>query len=250
MDGSPFNKSIAAVGGNAWFDWKGPMIAMAKEGAETDPAYYTDMTLRDFRDVVEHLQWSLDGRGSVVNGVAANSHFAKGVLRNYGKKFWGVRVNCRKDMEEGGRQRFEAVLVPGRHPLFKEEGDDWSEVSTEMEDEICCKRYGGKRGENREAMVVDGLENEVVAELWMVIDPESEDWGRPNERWRENIGSVLLVRRRRKDLLVRDVEVLYGFIKDKVRPLVLANEGDREKVVEQITQEKLKEYQHGGLTKD
>jgi len=226
------------------------MIAMAKRGTELDPAHYIDVTLSHFRDVVDYLRWYRDGLGSVTDGIGANSHFAKAVVRDYGKKYWGVRVNCRKDVEEGGRKRFEAVLVPGRHPLFHEEGDDPSEVSNEVGDGICGKRYGGKRGGNGETMVVGGLENEVVAELWIVINPGSEDWGSPNRRWRENVGSVLLVRRSRKDLPVRDVEVLYGFVKDYVRPLVLVSEGDREKVVEQITRERLEEYQRGGLTID
>lgn len=239
MDGSPYNDSIDRLGGCAWFSWKGPMIAMAKKGMDFDPLYYTDMTLRDFTDVVEYLRWYRDGIGSVTDGIGSRGRFAESILQKRGRKYLGVRVNCAKDMEENKKERFEAVLVPGRHPLYYEEGDDPSEVSEKVGLEICGKRYGMKKIQKGDSM--DGMKNDVVEKLYTVIDEESFDWGRPEMRWRGNLGSVLLVRRFRKDLHVKEVELLNRFIKDKILPL-MASEVDREKVIEQISEDKFQKY--------
>lgn len=129
VDMSPINQSTASVGGNAWYSWKGPMIVMAKEGVDFDPAHYIDATLDDFRDVVEYLRWYREGEGSATDGIGRSSHFARQIIKEKRGKVLGVRVNCVRDQMASGVKELEEVLVPRRHPLFYEEGDDPSEVS-------------------------------------------------------------------------------------------------------------------------
>ena len=53
-DGSPFNLSIAkTTRGDVGHRWAGPVVALAKKGIESDPAYYSDLEITDIRDVVD-----------------------------------------------------------------------------------------------------------------------------------------------------------------------------------------------------
>jgi hypothetical protein len=72
---------------------------MAQEGAELDPKHYIDMSLDDFRGVVEYLRWFRKGEGSATDGVGRESHFGRRICQGKSGRVLELRVNCEHDRQ-------------------------------------------------------------------------------------------------------------------------------------------------------
>ena len=106
--GSLKNKSIVkATSGLVAYDWRGPVIALAKKGTEFDPSCPDDITMHDFRDLIDHFSTydagvSMDGKLSTIMRVN------------------GVRINCRGHMEALKMAKYSTVEVSTQDPVFRE----------------------------------------------------------------------------------------------------------------------------------
>jgi len=248
----PPNQSIACVGGSRWRSWPGPFIAMAKTGSEFDPPYYQDLTLVDFRDVADYRSWYREGEGSAIDGVGSRTYFARThVLPRETGKVKGVRVNARGDQVVCGLPLFQAVDVPRRHPLFYLEGDDPSSVTDHLSlpvRTLCAKKYTPDSAWKNMDALTHRFDNPVFDGLYLDLNPESSNWGQRPERWKGDVGSVLVVARDGKDLTVEEVEQIYHFSRDWLLPRVRQcadGEGSvasRRAVLHQFTPDTFREY--------
>jgi hypothetical protein len=252
----PPNQSIAIVGGSRWRSWYGPFLAMAKAGTSLDPPYYQDISLVDYRDVVDYMSWFRDGIGSATDGIGANTHFARNVvLPNETGKLKGVRVNAYGDRYVCNRPLFEPVNVPCRHPLFSE-ADDPSPITEHLGSaapKLYAETYSPNPFWKSNLALPDRFNNPVYDTLYLHLEPDSQHWGRCPE-WRKNVkGSILLVDRRRKDLTVDTVNQLVLFAQDWLLPRLHRCGDDiasRNALLNLLTIDEFNKYTEGAADKD
>ena len=108
IDGSQLNQSIVkATHGAAAHTWKGPIVALKKQGLGMDPKRFMDIDMQDYRDVVDYF--ISYGDESVQDGDVARDR--RGKIR-------GVKINCKGDQRTFGAETYSAVDVPESHPVF------------------------------------------------------------------------------------------------------------------------------------
>jgi hypothetical protein len=99
----PTNKSIhgtlPTLIGDTWgeFIWKGPIVAVLKQGRDFDPSRLRDITLAAYRDAIDYLGYYRDTYGSIIDGPGAQTHLAHCILQDRARKVRGVRINCLDD---------------------------------------------------------------------------------------------------------------------------------------------------------
>jgi hypothetical protein len=196
-------------------------------------AYHQDVTLVDFRDVVEYLQWYRDGEGSATTGMGSRGHFGRLIIEEKGGKVWGVRINCHQDEYKRNRTALEEVLVPRRHPIFHEEGDDPLPVSEWMEQPICGKKYASRPPSKDPAVETHDVaaghlilggdkydrRNGTMALLGMRLCGPPGQWHLPQDQWNGPIGSVLLTCREGTHLTAAHVTQLRIFCGNVLLPM-------------------------------
>ncbi len=127
-DGSMPNQSISTVtrGTTAKIlDWRGPVLFMKHIGPRPDLDRYGDMTLSDFRDVVDWL-CNYTGKGGGVTSewkdgrlhIALNYDLSV-IPRTPPVKIHAVRLNCLGDQNVCGLPKASSISVSSRHPIFK-----------------------------------------------------------------------------------------------------------------------------------
>ena len=93
-DGSVKNRSLSkAIGGTLPYDWRGPIVALARKGKAANLTSYDDVTMHDFRDIVDFFS-HYDGT------LNRNSNIRK--MRVVVGKTKGVRINCPGHMQDFG----------------------------------------------------------------------------------------------------------------------------------------------------
>lgn len=219
-DEGPFNQCLASVGEGEWPSWRGSMVMMAKKGMDENPAFYQDISLVDLRDVVDYLSWFRRDVGSAIDGVGADTHFAKDVvLPSEAGKVLGVRLNCQGDQEVRGLPEFQQVLVPRRHPLFNVASYPPASIAKYLElGSLCGKRYPPHFKWRDEEDLIDRYLNPIAELLLVDLEKGSKTWGRPTRNFEKEIGSVLLVNSAKVDLKVEEVQQLYRFMRDWLQP--------------------------------
>ncbi|KAJ9638208.1 hypothetical protein H2199_006895 [Coniosporium tulheliwenetii] len=184
----------------------------------------TNITLVDVRNVVDYLAWYREGIGSATDGTGSDTHFARNVvLPSQMGKVKGVRANARGDQVVRGLPLFQTVNVPRRHPLFYYEGDDPSSVTECLAPavrSVCAKKYAPDPAWKAKDAMSDRFDNPVMDALYMDLNPNSPGWGLRMEEQKADVGSVLVVAWDRGDLSIEDVERIYRFSQDWIRPQI------------------------------
>jgi hypothetical protein len=242
--------TIPTLVGDTWGEmiWKGPIVAVMKEGNKWDPRRVTDITLTAYRDAVDYLGYFRDGYGSMVDGVGAEDGLSKKVVADQAGKVKGVRVNCLGDQAGDVRDQLVQVNVPKMHPLFNLEGDHPLDIPECLGWQWVGKRYASRGGSSsRDSGEQSSVQNPLAWQLLLQVTGDDEEWGKIREhRLSYADGSVLVVDRRAKDLRVSAVRAVCRMIEQVVVPLVEQNSNNRqlgrEKVLEAITSNRLQEF--------
>lgn len=209
IDGSESNKSIIrATHGSTGHTWKGPIVALKKQGLGMDPLRYLDIDMQDYRDVVDYF--TSYGDESVQDTEVR--HDRKGKVR-------GVKINCEGDQRTFGAEPYSAVNVPQDHPVFYSPVAPISEL---VGMPVRTTKYPPDRlWKDNHDDVSDLYENVPATVLHRVLDPSTGDrWGWAPMQWQNDVGSVLVVRSDGQDMTTQQLEVLSHFCQFKLQPLI------------------------------
>ncbi|KAI5199870.1 hypothetical protein E4T42_07831 [Aureobasidium subglaciale] len=212
------NQSIMGIGGGAWNDYPGPVLATTMAGTDFDPKFYQDIDLVDFRDVVDWFQHWREGFGSAVDGIGSNTKFAKEhVIDRLRRNLRGIRANCQADVDSG-RPPLEVVSVPARFPLYSI--GDAPTSFWEVLDGLPClmaniEPYKSSSRTNEAAKM---NRHPVIDAMYTDLNPESPTWGQCDKYWRGKQGSFLIVDRQRNHLWTSVLQHFYTFFRDWIKP--------------------------------
>lgn len=213
-DGSGVNQAIVNVTrGQAPYDWKGPVLAMkrSKVGLELGP--YEDIGMPEFVDLIEYF---LDFRPEDLAEVNKKVKVDEGPGIPESEKVKGVKINCQGDIERSGALPFMIAEVPKNHPIFTESAEV-SGISKLVGYPVRAWKYPADPSWklNRAAYA-----NEAVKWLYQCADPENQqEWGRTPSQWKDEVGSVLVVRDDGKDISPERVHALCQFSEFKAQPI-------------------------------
>ena len=235
IDGSSVNKSVVqATQGAMVHDWRGPILAMKKEGLSIDPRFYLDIDMRDYRDIVDYfISYGADFpmEDGNVRGGNKNQYKKGGNVR-------GVKINCKGDQLKF--PKFAAVDVPAGHPVFLY---PIAPISKLVGMPLHTWQYP------LDSACQDNPENVPATFLHLNTDESSGDWwGWAPMKWQNNVGNVLVVRNDNQDVSVQQVEALCHFCEFKMQPLFANVTGggfvqmSRAEVLGYLTPEGFKEY--------
>ena len=203
IDGSSVNRSvIKATGVQPGHVWRGPILAMKKRGLGIDPRFFLDIDTHDYRDVVDYF---------ISYGADRRQDYRTGKVR-------GVKINCKGDQIFCDATVFAAVDVPAAHPVFYEPIAPISRlVGMPLHTRKCPPNNLWK---DRHHDSQNPYENVPATFLHRNSDESSGNWwGWAPMRWRDNVGSVLVVRSNGQDVTVQQVEALCHFCQFKMQPL-------------------------------
>lgn len=215
-DGSKPNKAVAATAGATTGEiWSGPLVALkyVDTGDFGMLSFYTDMDMRDFRDVVDYLLTYGHGKpeeeqqppkalAPIIRGISALSL----TLR-------GVRINCLGDTTKSGRKKFESVELSidrQKDRLFI------PPIPARVGILLELKKLPPPSSWKYDSYL---LQNPSVTFLNLDIDPSSSRWGWAPMEWDDMIGSVVVVRTDGKDLFPQHVEALDYYCRYVLQPL-------------------------------
>ncbi|BCS19476.1 uncharacterized protein APUU_12304S [Aspergillus puulaauensis] len=212
-DGSKTNRSIQACIAASGplttpHEYRGPMIALR----ETHPEDYEDITLADFRHIMDYLVSYRDTK--VRETVPDLRHRAPSTMR-------GVRICCYGELKVHGSHPFVAVDVTRSNQIALGDGSIspisvclgmplrlWKEPDHEFHEDPP-----GWAGH----MNADSNQN--VAFLMLETDPFHEWWGWAPMYWNRRIGNVCAVREDGEDLSMDDVAMMCYFVRRKLQPM-------------------------------
>lgn len=230
VDGSKPNKSIvsilATLPGQS-HDWRGPIVAIGKQGVSFDPSACRDLDMSDFRYICDHLisygRWSLD-----IHSFRMPSE--RGVVK-------GVRINCLGDRQVFGKPHYEPVDVPLIDPVFDDLWHDTSGIADRIGLPILTRRcppslrWTREKGQHRFGNE-SPYNNQDATFLHLCCDPNANGH-LPNPscawagwQWQSHVGSVIVVRRDKKPLRPMDVQALCQYCRYEVRPLMAHTLGE------------------------
>lgn len=190
LDGSVPNRSvIGAAGDKAAYGWRGPIIAVAKDGTGEDPACFGDITLHDFRDVVDFFL-SYDGTQSGI--------WIKRIVEGTAK---GVRIDC-----PGG---FNAVEIDTHHRVFYQNLRRDPDIPRMVGLPICILRSPPEKAWSTDPAKFRS--HSIIFLHLRVEDCWDSVWGAVPDIWINEGGSALVVRSQAEDLLPEHLEVLCDF---------------------------------------
>ncbi|KAI9798963.1 MAG: hypothetical protein M1833_004316 [Piccolia ochrophora] len=170
----------------------GPILVMAK----TVHHFYKDITMADFRDVVDHFL--SDARDPVE--LSGNGKAIKSL-----EKVKGVQISCESDQHVFGISKYVSVDIPEVHPVLQ------GPVSP-ISKEIGVPLRAWKRRGNTDY-------NEAAMSLFTNIKPNNYMWRSAPATWKVKMGSVLVVRSDGKDISPFQVEVICHFCQFMLQPL-------------------------------
>jgi hypothetical protein len=191
-------------------DWRGEVVAMKRRGLDEVPSPHGDMTMVDYRDVVDSLTGYRD--------MTTDPH------QNRVEKVKGVKISCLGDEVAFQAKKYTAVDVPTDHPVF-------AEPTTPISARIGLPIKAHKSPPDRRwsALGCSGREcpynNQAATFLQMCVDPTEDSWGVASMRWQDRVGSVLVVRQEGGDITPQHVEALCQFCQYKLSPLFAESGG-------------------------
>ncbi|KAI9858377.1 MAG: hypothetical protein M1813_007481 [Trichoglossum hirsutum] len=124
FDGSARNMCIInAARGKVKSDWRGEVVAMKRRGLDEVPSFYGDMTMVDYRDVVDSLTGYRD--------MATDPH------QDRVEKVKGVKISCLGDEVAFQAKKYTAVDVPTDHPMCVDPTEDsWGVAPMRWQDRV------------------------------------------------------------------------------------------------------------------
>ncbi|RSL76916.1 hypothetical protein CEP52_017758, partial [Fusarium oligoseptatum] len=209
--------TIPTLIGDTWgeFIWKGPVVAVMGAGSDFEPRHSTDITLTAYRDAIDYLGYYVDTVGSMIDEPGRHHHLSKRVLADRTSKAIGVRINCRRDQANRHEPQMVEVVVPKTHPLFNLEGDDPCDIPSLFGLELVAKAYGGNPRSEDNGPPSDDLKNPLAELLLTTTSVKNGEWVRlPSYRRHLCLGSILFVRRSKRDLQLKDVDALCNLIEE------------------------------------
>ncbi|KFY03562.1 hypothetical protein V490_00143 [Pseudogymnoascus sp. VKM F-3557] len=218
----PTNQSIHGTWptliGDTWGDfiWKGPLVAILKQGHDFDPHLLKDITLTSYRDAIDYLGYYRDTYGSMIDSPGAEAHLAHRILQDRAKKVKGVHINCPADQVAHQEDQFVLVNIPKTHPLFNLEGDDPLSIPNDLGHRWVAKRYTP----SKKLTPTPYSANSPARLLLLQAGLGSDVWGGVRSWWEGPIGSVLVVDQRGNNLSLPLVRAMCSFIDQRIAPLM------------------------------
>lgn len=241
-DGSSANRSIlasvrASCTSTIPHEYRGPMIAIREVSHED----YADITLADFRHVVDYL---ISYRNTHIReSVPDRLHRAPTTVR-------GVKICCHGERKLHGSEPFVSVDITRSNQISLGRGSIspisvclgvairlWKDPGTEFLRDLP----GWEEG-----MTADSNPN--VAFLMMETDPSKDEWGWAPTYWNSEIGNVWAIREDGQDLTVNDVAMMCHFARHKLQRMfedVMESSSSlvsRQKVLDFITWDNMVTY--------
>ena len=199
VDGSPVNQSVLNATGNQepYRPWCGPVLVLKSNSRSFDGDAYRDMDTRDFRDAVDFLIAYGDPNLNPNDMVYPSGRPEKQIS--------GVRISCQGDILAGA-PKFEAIKVSERHRIVWEEVSDLSKLIGLPIQVLQCAPVKSllRSGEYDRS-------NGPAAFINLCVDPKSPMWGFAPQPWLGAAGSVIVIRKDRKDLLPEHMEAMAYF---------------------------------------
>ena len=190
----------------------GPLVVMRLESSAAGrPVDYEDITLENFRDVVDYLTSSSAPKLDYLGGTGPETREAP----MHHLELAGVKVTCDGDMRHMNGFRFSSInlpahmlpLVPNPSPISRQLG---------LPIIVLIKRSTPTA---LVAISPDPLDVPMIsAVLFDIIVPMSEQL-RAKKSWRQAIECIYLLRRDCQDLAVQHVETMCAFVEDLIAPL-------------------------------
>jgi hypothetical protein len=217
---------------------------MSKAGTDFDPALYIDVTLNDFRDMIDYIYYFHETSGSATDGLASESHWGKQALSHDGGKARVVRVACRGDQVARGLPAFSIVEVPKLHPAFRS-ADDPPSIAEVLGISVSVYKEKAAAAWRDGKTVTDAYRNPAIASLYCYVGyrgltSETTMLGRVPDRWSEGIGTVLVLDRHKNDLSVDWVRTLCELCESHIMPLAHTfgeSRGDIDRLHDRIQRE-------------
>ncbi|KAH7248250.1 hypothetical protein B0J15DRAFT_562459 [Fusarium solani] len=237
------HSTIPTLIGDTWgeFIWKGPVVAVMRKGTGFEPRHSTDITLTAYRDAIDYLGYYRDTIGSMIEP-GQDDHFSKRVLAGRTSKAIGVRINCRRDQATRHEPQMVEVAVPKTHPLFNLEGDDPCDIPLLFGLELVAKAYDGSLCKEDNGPPSDDLKNPLAELLLTAASVKNGEWVRmPSYRRHLCLGSILFVRRSKRDLQIKDIDALCNLIEEFAVPFMLKEDASdpsaKKRLLDQLKQE-------------
>lgn len=243
IDGSRVNRSLYTTIGSSdaiVFRWKGPLLTMSNTGGGNDPPWFSDVTLGDFRQILDYFRYYHTDR---VREVDSN------YTRDQGRAVMGVRISCDGERQLRGAELFVPVEVPHLHDILEHGENGWmfgeggiSPISKLVGLPLRAKRIPHEWNEWAdldEDELPAPYRNDAAWKLFLEPEPKSGGFGFVQKAWNimGRISNVLLVRDDEEDLDVADVAALHGFIEEKLWPM-FSQTYDQD----QAAQQKVRDY--------
>ena len=183
------------------------MIAYKKTGGESVDGFCLDMSLADFRDVVDYFIAYLND--SVQAGSAINA--PRGTIR-------GVKINCVGEMKLSRVAEFVEVEVPKHHQVFSA---SVAPISRLVGLPLHALKYPPNEAwtsfQNTAATFLH-LEPDPTKTIWE-SDMTKSTWGWAPMVWQSDVENVLMVHSDNKDITKYQVEALCHYCRYKMQPL-------------------------------
>lgn len=225
IDGSEPNQAVAAITSTKpgqLHDWRGPIIAYGMHGLSNDPDECRDLSMDDFRHVVDYFLTYSD------NPVPSTQQPEPIRVK-------AVRINCLGDQKRYNKPNFEAIEIPSTHSIFFDQNT--SDIANRLEFPIFTQRCpldSVWTNPDNTTEIQDPLGNQYATFLHLCCDPKvdfnpmtrSLGWGWAPRQWQNDVGSVLVVRQDMKPLFPLQVEALCTYCRYDARAILAHSMGE------------------------
>lgn len=248
MDGSKPNRSLyrsLGSSGTTSCAWRGPGIILRKRGIGSDPGFYGDISLADYRHILDYF---LSYRDDHVKEIEKGLQIDKSR-----HSISGVKVTCFGTQKLHGAGPFVQVSVGPTH-IARETLPFESEISP-ISCSVGLPVRAWKMPSNDEWLNRPDWDfstypdsNPTACKLFMNPNLDSPRWGWAPLHWQCGIGDVLLIRADDNDLSVDDAELLCRFCEWKLQPMFEDSLGagwvqrSKQEIVDFITRENMEKF--------
>jgi hypothetical protein len=195
-DGSILNQSVVnASNGTSGHDWRGEIIALKHRPYDETMSFYEDMTMSDFREVVDYF--SIYANETLMEDIPGTSDTVK-----------GVKITCEGDQLIFGADKYVSVNVPLDHPIFDNPLINTSYLSKMLGLAVVAWKYPPHQSWESN---IGNFDNPEATYLFLETNEMSDSFGWAPPEWQTEVGSVLVVRRDLEDLMPEDVGELCYF---------------------------------------
>ncbi|KAF7959544.1 hypothetical protein EAE96_001160 [Botrytis aclada] len=236
-DDGKLNHSVVSFTRGAY--WTGPLVVFRRKSPGIDPAIIQDIALDDLPKVIRLLRQIGTAKQVMKHQVFRQSFNTSN----------GLIIRCVGDhMNALGENPMAASKVPELHPIF--EGQP-TNISKLMGIPLIIQKIPREAGKDV-VFNEDHLRNDFCGILHLDTLPHSETWGEIPSQWRDNVGTVLVVRQDKKDLTTLQLLAITAYI-SRVGLKAVEKEpdvGTKQRFLEDyFTRSKFEEYFFGRFAK-